>query len=71
MKKDKWILKCSQCKKDVKITQHINKCECGARIKILDYKIENYEKEKVVFNGEDLNEIIDCLGKWIGKSHIL
>lgn len=29
------VVKCSQCKREVKLIKHINKCECGARIKVL------------------------------------
>lgn len=35
--KNDWIIKCSRCGSDVKIVKHVNKCECGARIKILDW----------------------------------
>jgi len=37
-KETEWKVKCSQCGKDVEIKKHINKCKCGARIKILNFK---------------------------------
>lgn len=30
-------IKCGQCGKDVVLVKHVNKCKCGARIKVLDY----------------------------------
>jgi len=31
------IVKCPECKRDVEIKQKINRCECGVRIKIIDW----------------------------------
>lgn len=31
------IVNCGNCGKPVKLKKHINKCECGARIKVLRY----------------------------------
>lgn len=31
------IVKCGQCGKEVELKKHTNKCECGARIKVLKY----------------------------------
>lgn len=33
----KWTTKCSNCGREVEIMRKVNKCECNARIKILDY----------------------------------
>lgn len=30
-------VKCGQCGKEVELKTHINKCVCGARIKVLRY----------------------------------
>lgn len=30
-------VKCGNCGKDVALKKHINRCECGARIKVLRY----------------------------------
>lgn len=30
-------VKCGKCSKPVKLIKHVNKCECGARIKVLEY----------------------------------
>lgn len=30
------VVKCPQCGREVKLIEHINKCECGARIKVLE-----------------------------------
>jgi hypothetical protein len=31
-------VKCPDCNNDVELIKHINKCECGARLKVLDIK---------------------------------
>ncbi|MGM0968578.1 MAG: hypothetical protein ACQEWR_08370 [Bacillota bacterium] len=31
----KRIIPCSNCQKDIEIKKHINKCECGLRVKVL------------------------------------
>lgn len=31
-------MKCPNCKKEIKILKHSNKCKCGARIKVLSEK---------------------------------
>lgn len=37
VKKDEWKVKCGQCGEEVAIVKHVNKCKCGARIKVLDF----------------------------------
>ena len=35
---------CSQCGNKVELKKHVNKCECGARIKVLDWYGEKHGK---------------------------
>lgn len=36
-KTDIVVVKCKECGRDVKLIKHVNKCECGARYKVLNY----------------------------------